>query len=390
MLSEIRRHPESVLEPSGLSPGYEAERLAALRRYDFSDAVIDLVLNRIVSMASRLAKTPIGFISLVDADRVWFKAQHGFELDQIERRPGLCATAILTSKPHIIVDARADARAMAHPLVAGTVGMRFYAGIPLVTSDGYRVGTLTVADRVARQLNEPEVGLLQDLAALAINQLELRQSQSRAVAQISEVMAEKERALERAELMKQETDHRIMNSLQLVSSLLLLQSRSVSSEEAAEHLRSASSRVSTVAQVHRHFYLDASVQNVPCVTYLRNLCAGLSQMLRLSDLTVEGEDIEIPAKQIVPIGLIVNEFVTNAAKYGEGRITVSLQRLADTGFMLSVVDQGPGLAQGFDPRRKSGLGMKVVRVLAQQLGGRLSVGPGEDGRGARFSITVAE
>ncbi|WP_342642909.1 histidine kinase dimerization/phosphoacceptor domain -containing protein [Rhodoligotrophos ferricapiens] len=370
-------------------PENEADRLAVVRRYDLLDSASEPALDRIAGLAARLTGTPMALVTIVDDSWIWFKGRHGLDLTHSRREPGLCASAIFGRGPHVIGDTQDNPIAATNALVAGAEGVRFYAGLPLITRDGHALGCLCVMDREPRGASEQELSLLEELAAMVMDQLELRRLAQSAVARVAEVMADKDRALERAELMKQETDHRIMNSLQLVSSLLLLQSRSVDNPQAAEHLRSAASRVSTVAQVHRHFYLDTSIQNVPSLTYLRNLCAGLSEMLRLNELAVEGDEIHIPAKQVVPIGLIVNEFVTNAAKYGGGRITVALKAAPDNGYVLSVTDQGPGLAEGFDPRRKSGLGMKVVRVLAQQLGGRLAAGPGPDGRGAQFSIKVS-
>ena len=110
----------------------------------------------------------------MDADRIWFKSGHGVEIDQVDRDPGLCASAILTDGPWIVEDARADPRALANPLVAGENGFGFYLGIPLRTSDGYSLGTLCVLDHAPRQVTERQIADLTDLAAVVMDAMELR------------------------------------------------------------------------------------------------------------------------------------------------------------------------------------------------------------------------
>ncbi len=84
---------------------------------------------------------PVAIVSVVDHDRIWFKAHHGTEVTQIGRDPGLCASAILQDDVWVIEDAVRDPRTLANPLVAGEFGLQFYAGVPLRTPDGYNLGT---------------------------------------------------------------------------------------------------------------------------------------------------------------------------------------------------------------------------------------------------------
>jgi GAF domain-containing protein len=114
-------------------------------------------------------------VSLVDHDRIWFKSTHGLDgVAEIERVPGLCASAILGDEIWEIKDAKTDPRALANPLVAGEFGLRFYAGSPLRTHDGYNLGTLCVIDKQPRALTEKQARVLDDLAALVVDELELR------------------------------------------------------------------------------------------------------------------------------------------------------------------------------------------------------------------------
>ena len=155
--------------------------------------------------------------------------------------------------------------------------------------------------------------------------------------------------------------------------------------DAAEHLRMAANRVAAVARVHRHFYVDEATETISCITFLRRLCLELSGILG-KPIEVQGDEGVVPTTRIQPIGLVVNELVTNAAKYGTGRIGVAYRSEGNVR-ELSVCDEGEGLPLGFDPANSAGgLGMKVVTILAGQLGGRLTAGPNPAGRGSCFTV----
>jgi len=156
-------------------PPDEEQRLEAVRRYDVLDTPPDGAFDRITRLASAIFGMPISIVSLVDHDRIWFKSAHGLEgVDEIGRDPGLCASAILGDEAWIVEDASVDPRALANPLVAGEFGLRFYAGSPLHTADGYNLGTLCLIDREPRKLTLDQVAVLDDLAALVVDELELR------------------------------------------------------------------------------------------------------------------------------------------------------------------------------------------------------------------------
>jgi len=117
---------------------------------------------------------PIAIVSIVDHDRIWFKSHHALDAEQIDREPGLCASAILNHAPWIVADAELDPRKLANPLVRGELGLRFYAGVPLKTEDGYNLGTLNVIDVKPREVTEEELATLEDLAAIVVDELEVR------------------------------------------------------------------------------------------------------------------------------------------------------------------------------------------------------------------------
>jgi two-component sensor histidine kinase len=351
------------------TPADETERVAAVRRFDILDTNADATLDRITAMAARRFGAPVALISVVDEDQVWFKSRFGLDVTRIDRQPGLGASAILSDEPYVLGDARADADAKANSLVTD-FGLRFYAGVPLRTSDGYNLGTLCVIDTEARGADQAQIDDLKDFASIVMAQMETERAARQAAT--------------RADLMAKEIDHRVMNSLQFVSSLLAMQSRSSDLGAAAAHLRLAANRVAAVAQVHRHFYGDDAEQT-SCVAFLRRLCSDLANILG-RHVEVSGDGGIIPSTWVQPIGLLINELVTNAAKHDEGLIEVQYDVKGD-GSTLTVTDEGDGLPVDFDPADfGNGLGIRVVNSLASQLNGTLTAG-NRPGGGSFFRVS---
>ena len=353
-------------------PENEAERMAVVRRYEILDTPPDGIFDRVTALAARRFGAPISIISIVDHDRIWFKSHHGVDVQQIGRDAGLCASAILSDEAHVLVDASTDVRSLSNPLVAGDFGLRFYAGVPLQTSDGFNLGTLCVIDKTPRPVDQAQIDDLKDLASLVVDQLELRLAARQAI--------------EKANLMAREIDHRVMNSLQFVSGLLTMQSRSTAAREVSAQLQEAATRVAAVARVHRNFY-SSDTEQVPCLTFLSRLCDDLAQICGV-EVEVRGDDGTVPTTWIQPIGLLTNELVTNAAKHGAGKVAVAY-KVRGPVRELSVCDEGEGVPANFDQASSTGLGMKVIGLLAKQLGGTLAIGENASGRGACFRVTFA-
>jgi hypothetical protein len=157
-------------------PSNEEGRLKALRRYEILDTPPDGSFDNLTNLAATLFNVPICIISLVDEDRIWFKSHHGIDAKQIDRVPGLCASAILSKDLYVVENALDDPRTLSNPLVAGTFGLRFYAAAPLITSEGYNLGTFCIIDKQQRYLTEPQKEILQRLADIVMDEIELRLS----------------------------------------------------------------------------------------------------------------------------------------------------------------------------------------------------------------------
>jgi two-component sensor histidine kinase len=360
-------------------PSNEHKRISVLRRYDILDSPPDGSFDRITALAANLFDVPIAIISLVDTDRIWFKSHHGLEVEEIGRDPGLCDSCIMQNTPWVLTDAKTDVRSLSNPLVAGEFGLRFYLGIPLQTHDGYNLGTLCVIDKSPREVTEREKSQLADLASVVMDEIELRLSARTTVAQLQKVIAEKE-------LMAREVDHRAMNGLQVVVSLLKLQVREVEGV-AAEQLTLASNRVAAIGRAHQHIFQTQAPGRADCLEYLKRLSVDLAGVLNINDLTVDGPTAQIATEFIVPLGLIVTELVSNAAKNGAKSIQISLTTHSSERYALSVTDDGKGLPDNFDPTKTNGLGMKVVNAMVTRLNGELLFNSKDNvHRGVKFTV----
>jgi anti-sigma regulatory factor (Ser/Thr protein kinase) len=178
----------------------EAGRLAALRRYRILDTEPERAFDDLALLASQICSTPIALITLVDADRQWFKARVGLTVTETARSISFCSQAIQQPDLFIVADAMHDERFRDNPLVASPPHVRFYAGAPLVTPDGHALGTLCVVDCIPRTLTAEQQTALEVLKRQVVAQLELRRN----LQELAEALRERDRAeAEQTELVGQ-------------------------------------------------------------------------------------------------------------------------------------------------------------------------------------------
>jgi diguanylate cyclase (GGDEF)-like protein len=152
----------------------EAARLQALHRYEILDTEPEEAFDRITRLVKSVLQMPMAVVSLVDRDRQWFKSRQGVSASETPRVVSFCTHTIRDTQPLVITDALADARFANSPIVLGEPHIRFYAGVPLRTKEGYNLGALCSMDTKPRELSGEQLALLQDLAQLVVDELELR------------------------------------------------------------------------------------------------------------------------------------------------------------------------------------------------------------------------
>jgi len=152
----------------------EAARLAALQASGLVDSAPEPVFDRLAWLAAQVTGCPVGLVTLLTARRQWFKANTGFAMAETPRAWAFCNHTILQRQPFVVDDAERDARFAGNPLVTGAAHVRFYAGVPLADANGHPFGALCVLDSEPRRLRARELKALEELAAIAIDELRRR------------------------------------------------------------------------------------------------------------------------------------------------------------------------------------------------------------------------
>ncbi|CAD1794996.1 GAF domain-containing sensor histidine kinase [Xanthomonas euroxanthea] len=382
--------------PCAAKPPSEALRLQALRSYGILDTPREAAFEDITRLASIICQTPIALISLVDADRQWFKSEIGMGERETPLFKSMCAHALLDSDVLVVPDTRQDVRFARNPLVTGEAPLHFYAGAVLKTSEGLPLGTVCVLDRQPRQLSDEQVDALRALARQTMAQLELR------------------RALQVAE----ESD-RYRSRLMAIAG-----------HDLKTPLRTAAYAID---KMRRH----ANVDSIPTLVTARdaiNLVArNLDELATLAAASETAspdlqplalEDVlhavlgvwrqpaidKCLALRHVPTSLrvrshptllttLLGNLIGNAVKYTErGRVLVGVRRRPGHA-VVEIIDSGIGLNldhpeqvfQAFrqaDPRSDGlGIGLWIVHRTAETLGCEVDVRPRPSG-GTCFSVSI--
>ena len=197
-------------------------------------------------------------------------------------------------------------------------------------------------------------------------------------------------SLREKEVLLREIHHRVKNNLQIISSLLNLQSRNLQDEKARDMFKESQVRVRSMALVHEKLYRSEDLSNVDFSEYIRNLADHLFHVYGMTDvdLKVDVENVFLDINTAIPCGLIISELITNSLKYAfsqgnGGELKVGLKRDSEDFYVLTVGDSGRGFPEGFDIKSSDSLGLQLVDMLTDQLNGSLSF---THGAGAKLEI----
>jgi anti-sigma regulatory factor (Ser/Thr protein kinase) len=287
----------------------ESARLAALHRYRILDTEPERGFDDLTMLASQICGTPMALITLVDADRQWFKSRVGISLSETARAVSFCSHAIQHRDLFIVPDARHDERFRGNPFVVGDPEIRFYAGAPLITPDGHALGTLCVMDKVARTLSGEQLEALSALCRQAEGQLDLRRN----LHELRAALAERDRA--------QTEQQRLFDDLRA----------------AHDDVRRLSGLIPFCSTCQFTMTIPADPSAIPKVT------DGVTHVL---------EEKGWPEDDIMAVELALQEAVANAIRHGCcGDANKQLQcsvSFGEAGEIVIVV-RDPG--SGFDPSR---------------------------------------
>lgn len=381
--------------PKAPLPQNEAERLSAVKRYDILDSEAEGVFDEITAVAADFFDAPVSLISLLDADRQWFKSHHGTALTETPREMAICGHAILGEGVLVVGDATKDARTADNPLVTAEPNIRFYAGAPLVTTDGHRLGTLCVIDDKARPKATPhQIEVLKRLARLVTYELDLRLAHRQRLEQLSIISHELRSPLNAilgfSDVMREEVFGPMGNPR--------YSAYAEDIHRSGRHLLSLVNDLLDVGKLQAgKFELHEEIVDlVEVIAEVVDRARHDAQKRSVSLMTEAPACLRISADRRAMVQILTN-LVGNAVKFSnaEGRVTIRLALAEDV--LIEVADQGIGVApedlpkifdsftQGGHSRGGTGLGLSIVKHLAELHGGSAAV---KSAQGVGTTMTI--
>jgi len=385
-------------------PNNEQKRLQDLFETELLDTPKESEFDDIVKLASQICNMPISLITLVDSNRQWFKAKVGLDSDETSREVSFCGHAILQDQLFEVQDALNDDRFFDNPLVIEDPSIRFYAGYPLITNTGNRLGTLCVIDRIPRKLTDEQIFALKVLSGNVIKIAELRQKNKH----LSHM----------AETHKKMTSilaHDVRSPMVSIKGIIDYKKAGLFGEEEAEEMMDiALEQLSNTLQMVddvvdwgqsqlKYYDVQKEIVNLREVVNTIFGYEALKARIKNNELLNHVDDMQLLTDKNA-ITFIIRNLVSNANKFTEnGEIRVSAVKTPNH-IDIYIEDTGAGMAEeissklftnatvsatGTKNEKGNGLGLLLVNEYINKLNGAISV-ESAIGAGTRFTIKLTE
>ena len=392
-------------------PENEEQRLNAVRSYEIFDTDEDDDYDALTSLASMICEIPVALITFMDDKRQWFKSHHGTPIKENLREYSFCAHAIADKKAIMVVeDTRTDARFVENPMVTGPTKVAFYAGVPLVTSEGFAVGTLCVFDQKPRELSEEQKTALIILAKQVIDKIELRKK----VAELAKVNDELALSEQRKDDFLSIVSHELKTPITTLKANLQMLERLQKSPESPvfPKLIASSSKsvekinlmVDDLLNMHRYSEDQLELDKTHfCLYDLMHICCNHVRIDDKHELLVEGDKNLLVYADEHRIDQVLVNFVNNAVKYAPDSRFIYMKIVKEgENVKISVTDHGPGIPEAHLPHlfdrywRAShsgkkytglGLGLYICAEIIKRHNGTIGV-DSKVGNGSTFWFTL--
>ena len=391
-------------------PENESERINSLKSFGIIDTMPEDEYDQIASIAAQICGTPISLISLIDEKRQWFKSRIGLVAQETPREVAFCAHAILNPDELCVVeDTLKDNRFVDNPLVIGSPDIRFYAGAPLVTDDGYPLGTLCVIDQVPRELSEGQLRALKSLAQQVISIIQLRK-------RVMELEVKEKELSEKADEIGRFAhlvSHDLKSPLRAISALVDMISEECEGKISEDGVHAvsmlkqkASHAYNLVEGILQHTMAGRKANQPETVELLKFVEEIVDFCSPPEDVHVI-TDVQVPEALLDPVFLhqALQNLVSNAIKYNdkkEGVVKINIFK-RDKALVVEVVDNGPGIPKGEQAQifnmlsilatkdrfgvRGTGIGLSTVKSIASIMNAELEL-ESSIGEGSTFRLII--
>lgn len=386
-------------------PPNEPERLEDLLSLEVLDTKINHQLEIITQVASRTFGAPIALVSLVDSERQWFKAKWGLDASETPREQAFCAHAILNRETMVVKDATEDERFADNPLVTGDPSIRFYAGAPLITRNGYPIGTLCVIDSKPRYATVDELATLRQLATLAVGILQNETKQAKLQAQAQQALSRDTNP----ELLLSSLAHELRTPIGHIMGFSELMHSELADDDAGlrhkgflDIVRQSSEHLCRLIDNLIRFEqssftdglsLEPVALNGKIEQVAQSFCGAIAAKSQSLSYADNGQDISVLADH-TSLRQILTNLISNASKYTPANGNITIVTSVDTErdvCRIEIRDDGPGmprdvlmgLGKPFVRGTKSsnsetegfGLGLHITKRLCEAMNGSLAFTP---------------